>query len=310
MAIELLNICKYYGNIVALKNINLVIPKNKITSIVGLNGSGKTTLVKCLSTLLLFDSGNIVFFDEDFSYNNYKNIRKKIAVLLDGSRSLYFNLTLIQNIQYFLELKGISFKSKESIIFEYLEKFDLNEHRNKLASSLSRGMQQKTSLIITLVQDADLIILDEPDLGLDLDALFTLKQILRTESKNKTILLTSQDVKLIEDVSHYISVLNKGELKYSGSMEDFNTMSKNIICTIHLDCHISNEIILELNKYSNNVQYKNNVICGSFFKDNLDDILRFLQNNNYKVKDMKTHETFEANLSTILDFEGGKLDDI
>lgn len=176
MAIEVNNLNKKFGDFVALNNINLEIKKNTIVSIVGPNGSGKTTLVKCLSTLLLFDDGEIEFLGEKFEYNKYKNFRKRISVLLDSSRSLYFNLTVMQNIQYFLEIKGTNFKDKKDIINYYINEFSLEQHTDKLISSLSRGMQQKTALIIALTQNSDLLILDEPNLGLDLNSLSTLKK--------------------------------------------------------------------------------------------------------------------------------------
>jgi len=152
LSIKVINICKQYGNFKALNDISFEIKKNTITSIVGHNGSGKTTLVKCLSTLLIYESGKIDFFGEEYSYKNFKHIRKRISLLLDASRNLYFNLTLLQNIKYFLGINKTSFKQKEDIINHFLERFSLIEHKNKLVSSLSKGMQQKTALIIALTQ--------------------------------------------------------------------------------------------------------------------------------------------------------------
>lgn len=163
---------------------------------------------------MLFESGIIEFFGEEYSYKNYNQFRRRISLLLDASRNLYLNLTLQQNIKYFLEIKKTSFKKKEELVNHYLECFSLVEQRNKLVSSLSKGMQQKTALIIALAQESEFVVLDEPNLGLDLEALSILKDILRKEAIKKTIVLTTQDVKLIEDVSDYLSVLNRGTLVY------------------------------------------------------------------------------------------------
>ena len=294
------NVSKYYGNFKALDNLSFEIKTNAVNSIVGHNGSGKTTLVKCLSTLLLIDSGKITFFGEAFNYKEYNRFRKRISLLLDASRNLYLNLTLIQNIKYFLQIKGTFFKDKESKINKYLEQFSLLDHKDKLVSSLSKGMQQKTALIIALAQESDLVILDEPNLGLDFDSLYTLKLILSQECKNRTIILTTQDIKLIEDVSTYLSVLDNGLLKYTGKIEDFNTYSPEVICSLYLDKEPTENIKMKITPLANNLDYKENVIYGNFQKSNFDSILKVLQSENYSILDIKTHEGFDNNLKAIL----------
>jgi ABC-2 type transport system ATP-binding protein len=103
-------------------------------------------------------------------------------------------------------------------------------------------MQQKTALIIALAQESEFVVLDEPNLGLDLEALSILKDILRKEAIKKTIVLTTQDVKLIEDVSDYLSLLNRGTLVYSGTMDNFNSLSEKIVCSFHVDNVLTEDI--------------------------------------------------------------------
>jgi len=299
--INLINICKKYGDFEALKNITFDIKKNSITSIVGLNGSGKTTLVKCLSTLLIFDSGDIVFFGEKFTYKNYKRFRRNISLLLDASHNLYLNLTLLQNIKYFLELHKSSFKSKKSLVDYYLELFSLHEHKDKLVSSLSKGMQQKTALIIALSQDSNLVILDEPNLALDLETLDLLKKILKKESIKKTILLTTQDIKLIEDISDYLVILDNGKLKFSGKMEKFYLLFDKATYTFYLDRELSNKIKSKLSVLGRDVKFINTIIKGNFKKHDFDKILSILKEDQYKVLDIKMHGDFENNILKVLD---------
>jgi ABC-2 type transport system ATP-binding protein len=167
-------------------------------------------------------------------------------------------------------------------------------------------MQQKTSLIIALAQDSELLILDEPNLGLDLESLIVLKHILKDESLKRTIILTTQDSKLIEDITDYIFVLDKGKLKYSAKMEEFNSISRDLFITMTLNINLSDDIKEKIQKFSDNVKFSNNKIYGEFKKDSIDDIIRVLQGLNYKVVDMHTRETFETNLTTILNIEGGE----
>ena len=303
MSISLNNISKKYSNFYALKNITALIKKNKINSIVGINGSGKTTLVKCISTLLLHDEGEIFFDDTQYITRNLKTIRNKISLLLDGSRNLYLNLTLIQNIKYFLAINKTSYKGKEELINKYLQKFELLNHKNNLVSTLSRGMQQKTSLIIALAQDSELLILDEPNLGLDFESLLVLKQILREEISNRTVILTTQDTKLIEDISDYIFVLHNGTLKYAANMGNCNNESRKLFLSIALIPNVSDELIKKILGLSANVKFYYNKIIGEFQKDSIDDIIRIIQGLNYKIVDMQTKGTFETNLTTILNSE-------
>jgi len=186
------------------------------------------------------------------------------------------------------------------LINYYLERFSLTEHRNKLVSSLSKGMQQKTALIIALAQESDLVILDEPNLGLDLEALSTLKNILREEATKKTIVLTTQDIKFIEDVSDYLAVLNKGTLNFIGTMESFNSLSNKVVCSFYLDNVPSEEVKVRIGNLNSDIQYRENVIYGSFRKEDIDIILSMLKDGSYKVLDIKTYEGFENNLFTVL----------
>lgn len=217
------------------------------------------------------------------------------------------NLTLQQNIKYFLEIKKTSFKKKEELVNHYLECFSLVEQRNKLVSSLSKGMQQKTALIIALAQESELVVLDEPNLGLDLEALSILKDILRKEAIKKTIVLTTQDVKLIEDVSDYLSVLNRGTLVYSGTMDNFNSLSEKIVCSFHVDNVLTEDIKSKISSISINTKYKEKVIHGNFKKETIDTILNMLKDENYRVIDIKTYGGFENNLDTALNDRRNKI---
>jgi len=148
LSIKISNLGKCYGDFKALDNVSLEVHKNSINSIVGHNGSGKTTLVKCLSTLLLFDSGSIEFFGEKFDYRHYNKFRKRISLLLDASRNLYLNLTLLQNVKYFLQIKGTNFNEKKQLVDYYLEQFSLTEHKINLCRLYLKVCNKRRHLLL------------------------------------------------------------------------------------------------------------------------------------------------------------------
>ena len=177
----------------------------------------------------------------------------------------------------------------------------MHEHKDKLVSSLSKGMQQKTALIIALSQDSNLVILDEPNLALDLETLDLLKKILKKESIKKTILLTTQDIKLIEDISDYLVILDNGKLKFSGKMEKFYLLFDKATYTFYLDRELSNKIKSKLSVLGRDVKFINTIIKGNFKKHDFDKILSILKEDQYKVLDIKMHGDFENNILKVLD---------
>ena len=123
--------------------------------------------------------------------------------MLDGSKSLYNNLTVWENIRYFLEIKRTNFILKQKEVNYYLELFDLINKKKTLVSNLSTGMRQKVSIIIAFVQDSKILLLDEPSLGLDFESVNMLKTALKKMKDEKIIIITSHDISLIEDISDY-----------------------------------------------------------------------------------------------------------
>lgn len=207
------SLCYNVGKEDILNNISFSLPSKAVMSITGQNGSGKTTLLKCLSTLILPNTGSILFDGDKLSQGNRLEYRKRVCLMLEGSKSLYSNLTLLQNIKFFLEINNCSYKENEGNINCLLDAFSLGQHKNKLVSSLSKGMQQKTAIIVALVPEYDLVLLDEPHIGLDQQSVETLQKELLSQSRTKSIIFTTPiDTVLCEASSHNM-VLENGELK-------------------------------------------------------------------------------------------------
>jgi len=208
-AIEVTNLVKKYGKFTAVDNISFSVEKGSICAILGPNGSGKTTTIKSICNLIIPDKGEIKLEGK----SNKKSV-DKIAALFEGTRNLYWRLTPRENLRYFAGIRGLGGKNVEKTIDELLERFSLTDKRDVMVNNLSRGMQQKVAIAMTLICNTDIVLLDEPTLGLDIESFMDIKNLLRniaTDMK-KTILLSTHDMNLVQDVCNDVVILNKGKI--------------------------------------------------------------------------------------------------
>lgn len=219
---ELINISKSFGDKKVLNNVNLHIYKGEVLSIIGKNGSGKTTLIKLLTKLLLPDSGCIKY--KNMNLDTYGNdLYKDIGVMLEGNRNVYWYMTGMQNVEYFGGLCGLNKKEIHKSAEELFELFDLKGNEDIQVGDYSRGMKQKLSLIISLINDPDIIFLDEPTLGLDI---FTKKFLVKkikelSKLKNKTIIVSSHELGVVEEISDRIIIINDNETRIISDVRKF-----------------------------------------------------------------------------------------
>lgn len=216
--LEVKNIHKKFNKNVVLKNINFAINKGEILGILGKNGAGKSTLIRIICDLISPTCGEIIIEGE---HNSNAKSLEKIGVLLEGGKNIYHYLTVEENIYYFSNLNKISKPEIEEKKNKLLEIFELKDKAKEVVSKLSRGMQQKVSLMILLLKEPDILILDEPTLGLDLLTIIQFKNFLLDLAKkiNKTIILCSHDVKFIMDLCDRILILKDGEIIYNNNKQ-------------------------------------------------------------------------------------------
>ena len=220
-AIEVSNLKKSYGKVQALREVNFKVKKGSITAILGSNGSGKTTTIKSICNLIIPEEGEIKLLGE----SNKKQINH-ISALFEGTRNLYWRLTPVENLRYFAGIRGLGGAYIEKRIEELLELFNLTTKKNEPVNNLSKGMQQKVAIAMTLICDTEIILLDEPTLGLDVESVVQIKELLRHISKemNKTVFLSTHDLKVVEDVCNDVIILSKGKVVAEDSVK--NLLSK------------------------------------------------------------------------------------
>ncbi len=286
-AIEVTNLSKQFGEIKAVDNISFIVEKGGICGILGPNGSGKTTTIKSICNLIIPDDGEIKIF----SNSNRKSLNR-ISALFEGTRNLYWKLTPRENLRYFCGIRGIGGKNIEKEINFLLDRFNLTDKKDIAVNNLSRGMQQKVAIAMTLIVKTDIILLDEPTLGLDVQSHVDIKNILEEISNelNKTILLSTHDMNLVQSICKDVVVINKGKLVANESVKKLLDMFKTRSYEIELSENISNEKIEDLLQQNNDLYFINGGTKIEVDITNFQDvykIMEVLKNSNIPIKEIK-----------------------
>ncbi len=201
------------NNIIANSNITFNVNKGEMVCILGQNGAGKSTLIKVLCGLNKATSGHATLNEENL-LKSRKLINEKVGAVLEGSRNIYYYMTIIENIEYFGRLNKIDKSEIRKRANYYLRLFKLSDRINSLVRTLSRGMQQKVAIIIALIKNPEVLLLDEPTLGLDITSSIQMVDILEElrKKENMIIIITTHDVRLIENLNCRIIFIKDGKL--------------------------------------------------------------------------------------------------
>lgn len=288
-AIEVTNLVKHYRDVKAVDDISFTIKEGTICGILGPNGSGKTTTIKCICNIIIPDQGEIKLLGKD-----HHQAYKYISTLFEGNRNLYWRLTPRENLRYFAGLRGLGGRKLENQIDELLERFNLQSKRNVVVNNLSRGMQQKVAIAMTLISNTDIVLLDEPTLGLDVQTTVEIKNILRSISKDmkKTVLLSSHDMHLVQDVCEEVIVINKGKVvvqdRVSNLLDMFSRMTYEIVFLEHLTEELKDELQSFNNKFYLINDSKIELDLASY--DEIYSLVDYFKEKNLTIKEFKQKE--------------------
>ncbi len=244
---------------VALENINLKIDHGSFYGLLGPNGAGKTTLIKILSTLLLPTSGKAEVLGFNVA-DETNEIRWRMSLVSGGEFSGYGLLTVEEQLWMFALFNGMKSKNAINKIDELLEIVGLEESRKTELAELSTGMRQKMNLVRGLMTDPEILFLDEPTLGLDVeiarDVRDYLKRWIKTGESKRTVLLTTHYMQEAEELCEKIGIINDGNLIIEGSSDEIkkgSTYSSKFIVDTAFQYDIKSEYeSFELNNISNN----------------------------------------------------------
>jgi ABC-2 type transport system ATP-binding protein len=217
IAIQIDTLSKRYtrrdGRIVqAVDNLSLSVPAGEVLGFLGPNGAGKTTTIKMVCGLVAPTAGTIRLNGYDVTRERRKAMGQ-IGAVLEGARNIYWRLTAWQNLLYFGRLKGQRHQLKERAE-ALLRDLGLWERHDDLVQNFSRGMQQKVAIACALMGDPPILLLDEPTLGLDVQAARTVKEWVMklAYDQGKTVILTTHQLDVAEEVCHRVAIINHGRL--------------------------------------------------------------------------------------------------
>jgi ABC-2 type transport system ATP-binding protein len=209
------NLKKKFGRKEVLKEMNFFIEKGETVGVVGPNGAGKSTLLRILATLMKGSGGSVQIDGLDVR-KEQKRIRKKIGYV-PQEIAVYHELTTRENLRFFSKLAK---ESSEERWMQRCEEWRLAEHLDKKVKHLSGGNQRKLNILIAMLHDPDLLILDEPTVGIDISAKQEIVNDLRQLGREgKTILYSSHDAQELETLCTSFLILKEGELLFYGSKQ-------------------------------------------------------------------------------------------
>lgn len=201
----------------AVDGVSFGIPRGTIMSLLGPNGAGKTTTIKMLSTLLLPDGGSARVLGHDV-VRDERQVRRVLGTVLPGERTLFWKLTVRENLEYFAGLMGLRRAWARGRIETLLTGFDLRDKADTLVEKLSTGLRQRAVLCRALLADPEVLLLDEPTLGLDPVAARSLRDLIRRiRLEGKTILLTTHYMYEADELSDRVGIINGGRLVAEGT---------------------------------------------------------------------------------------------
>lgn len=213
MKLEVKNVSKMFGDKKVLNEISFVVESGKTLGLLGRNGAGKTTLIRILMGVFNGDEGMILLNGEEFVSADMK------IGYLPEERGLYPKRTVIEQIMYLAQLRGLSQKQARINSKIWLEKLQVKQYENSILETLSKGNQQKVQLATTLVCDPPIIILDEPFSGLDPFNSQILRDVIKElTQKEKIVVFSSHQMNFVEEFCEEIVIINEGNIILKGNL--------------------------------------------------------------------------------------------
>ena len=214
--IECKEVCKSFGEKVALDHVSVDIPEGRIFGLLGPNGAGKTTLIRIINRITIPNAGEVLFKGAPITQRDVEKIG-----YMPEERGLYRKMKVGDQAMYLARLKGMSAAEARTALRDWFVRFGIQDWWDKKVEELSKGMAQKLQFITTVVHKPSLMILDEPFSGFDpVNAEIIRKEILRLKEEGATIILSTHNMESVEELCDDIALINKARLVITGGVQD------------------------------------------------------------------------------------------
>jgi heme ABC exporter ATP-binding subunit CcmA len=221
-AIEIQGLTKSFGSHLALRGVDLEVAQGESIILFGPNGAGKTTLIKVLATIMSPSSGRVLIDGLNLK-DNAEDIRRRIGVVIHQT-FLYGNLTAYENLEFYSRLYDVP--QRKERIHEVVDMVGMTSRLHDRVTFLSRGMQQRLSIARSLLHRPSIMLLDEPETGLDQQAISMFWEALQTGKKGKrSLIVTTHNLERGLELGDRILILDKGKIVYEGSRQGLDLAS-------------------------------------------------------------------------------------
>jgi len=216
--IKVENLTKRYAGVTAIDNLNFEVEKGEIVGFLGPNGAGKSTTMKILTSYLPATSGSATIAGFDV-FEQSVEARKRIGYLPENT-PLYTDMRVGEYLRYRANLKGVPGRKVKSSVGDVVELCNLREVERKLIGALSKGYRQRVGLADALVHDPDLLILDEPTIGLDPNQIRQVRELIKNLGGKRTVLISTHILPEVEIMCSRVIVIHKGKIRASDTAEN------------------------------------------------------------------------------------------
>ena len=228
--IEVRNLTKKYGDHFAIQDISFSLEKGKIYGLLGPNGAGKSTTMNIMTGYIAATSGEVILEGHDI-FKEAEEAKKHIGYLPEIP-PLYMDMTVWEYLFTVADLKGVPKSERKSMIGDVMEKVMITNMKDRLIKNLSKGYKQRVGIAQTLIGNPDIIIFDEPTVGLDPKQIIEIRTLIKRLGEDHTVLISSHILSEIGAVCDHVVIINKGHLVVSDSTENLEKLFKgqDILC--------------------------------------------------------------------------------
>ena len=223
--IEVSGLTKRYGKNTAVDHLSFRVKKGQIYGFLGPNGAGKTTTMNMLTGYLAPTEGQIRIDGHDISEEPVE-ARRRIGYLPEIP-PLYLDMTPLEYLRFAAELKGVAKEKRESEVERVMEKTQIQDMQERLIRHLSKGYRQRVGLAQALLGDPEVLILDEPMVGLDPKQIIEIRELIRSLGKKHTVILSSHILSEITSICDHVMIISHGKLAASDTPENLSHYMKN-----------------------------------------------------------------------------------
>jgi ABC-2 type transport system ATP-binding protein len=212
--IEITGLCKKFGSLVAVKDVNLSVYKNEILGLLGPNGAGKTTAINMICGLIPKTSGKVLIHGRDASSNKW------LMGYCAQENIIYPRLTCMEQLQFLASMYDIAPRKSHDRTLNLLSALGLSEKANVKAGALSGGMKRRLSICLAIIHDPEILILDEPEAGLDPQSRIMVRDFIKQFSSGKTVILTTHNMDEADRMADRVAIMDYGQILMTDTPEN------------------------------------------------------------------------------------------